>query len=164
MLGLGRRVERKNKTEQKEWQEKAICYWQNPTHFQETVGEINTVNVCCQYQPCWGAIPTATPQDKGSGPLRCSLRCSPTVILNNLGHKGLGKKKKSLRWLVLWFVAEWQSKWWMHVLSNEENPRSLGRRGEGWHNGRYSVVIQSLNLTHVESLWWRVDWKPWKKK
>lgn len=40
-MGWARGMGRENKTEQEERQEKVICYWQIPTHFQETVDETN---------------------------------------------------------------------------------------------------------------------------
>jgi hypothetical protein len=82
--------------------------------------------------------------------------------LKNLGHKGPEEKAWDD-----WFCDLLQNdrEQMMCVVSKvEENPWSAGRRGKAGAVAGGSVIIQSLNLTHVESLWWRIDWKPCRKK
>lgn len=114
-------------------------------------------------QPCWGGVPTATPETQR--PVHSSTVWDAHQQKRFKESWTQRARRKSLRWSVLWFVAVTENIWWVKCCV--QSWRIHGRqRGEGRPvcSGRRSVVIHSFDLTHIESLRGSVDWKPCREK
>lgn len=128
--GGGGEKEKKNKIEGKKWQEKVNCYWQIPTHFLgDSRWNHGTVNTSAQNQPCWGVIPTATPKTQGLVHLSTVWDAHQQKWFKESWTQRAGRK--SLRWLVLWFVAVIKSIWWVSVVSKGAESMVSREKREG---------------------------------
>lgn len=154
---MGRKKKKQNRREKVT--REVSCPWQIPTYYTlwEAVDEITA-----QWK-CAAKISLAGEQSHLSTPTQGLVHFY--TVWDAHQQKRFkeswtqGARRKSLRWSVLWFVAEWYRVNDEYVLCPKvENPWSAERRGK-WVPGRCSVVIQSLNFTHVESFWWCIDWK-----
>lgn len=150
--------EEKTKEKEKMGQQKVSYYWQILTHFLgDRRWNHGTVNTCCQKSALLGSDPTCHPWDAGSGPLCTVWDAHQQKWFKQLWTQRAGRK--SLRWSIVWFVAEWWINGERALCPEAEIPQLADRRWKASAVVGASVVIQRLDFTHVEPLWWCIDWK-----